>query len=282
MEGEKTYPHMCGGVLATVLLSHRRDKSPTGCPDPLSQNNFLVDLAKIVKPGFESPAEKVLKTIGSEYVNCRKETSGTLPFAKETYIESFRRQMKESYPLLLHRMDLFLHKYVDVDDQDERKIIIQEIFNVAGRDPDCRKSWLSILPDGGQAALGQLTDIHFQPFILGIWFFIVSHRVSNRVENHIFDEWKAARGRVRLRGNVILDSVPVVSEEENLEEFIIPEESIPQEIEEPITNDEPIIMDAPTEEESVKDQTLISHNGRIYNQHAEKIVNIEHLDVLNL
>ena len=84
------------------------------------------------------------------------------------------------------------------------------------------------------------------------------------------------------RGDIILDIVPAVSEEKDLEEMVIPDEDILSENDEGITDDNPVVLDAPKEEEPAKDQTLISHNGRIYNQHAEKIVNIEHLDVLNL
>ena len=282
MEGEKKYPHMCGGVLASILLSHKKDKSPQGVADPLNKSNFIRDLARIVKPGFDYSSDSNPEPIVSYYVNCRRKTSSVLPFAQVKYKEAFKCQMEESYPLLLHRMDLFLNKYLDINDQYDRSTIIQEILSIAAHDSSCIGSWLAILPNGEKTRLAKLTDIHFQPFILGIWYFIISHNVPNVVESSVFDVWDSKHNRMNPRGDIILDIVPAVSEEKDLEEMVISDEEILSENGEGITDDDPVILDAPREEEPVKDQTLISHNGRIYNQHAEKIVNIEHLDVLNL
>lgn len=276
MESEKKYPHMCGGVLATILLSYRRKM--TG---ELNQNHFYADLARIVKPRVELPTENVLKTVASEYSNCRKETPGTLPFGDNNYVEAFKRLMRENYRLLLHRTDLFLNKYIDIADKDTRDPLVREIYEILGNDPLCRRNPLLILPDGEVTAFKNLSDIHLQPFILGIWFYIISHKVSNRVDSELYDSWRSSkRGRFKLPGEVIVDVVPTVMEE-NLEEMFIPDEETEPENDKRISSDEPVILDS-LEAAPVKDQTLISHNGRIYNQHADKIVNIEHLDVLNL
>ena len=276
MESEKKYPHMCGGVVATILLSYRRKM--TG---ELNQNHFYADLARIVKPRVELPTENVLKTVASEYSNCRKETPGTLPFGDNNYVEAFKRLMRENYRLLLHRTDLFLNKYIDIADKDTRDPLVREIYEILGNDPLCRRNPLLILPDGEVTAFKNLSDIHLQPFILGIWFYIISHKVSNRVDSELYDSWRSSkRGRFKLPGEVIVDVVPTVMEE-NLEEMFIPDEETEPENDKRISSDEPVILDS-LEAAPVKDQTLISHNGRIYNQHADKIVNIEHLDVLNL
>ena len=276
MESEKKYPHMCGGVLATILLSYRRKM--TG---ELNQNHFYADLARIVKPRVELPTENVLKTVASEYSNCRKETPGTLPFGDNNYVEAFKRLMRENYRLLLHRTDLFLNKYIDIADKDTRDPLVREIYEILGNDPLCRRNPLLILPDGEVTAFKNLSDIHLQPFILGIWFYIISHKVSNRVDSELYDSWRSSkRGRFKLPGEVIVDVVPTVMEE-NLEEMFIPDEETEPENDKRISSDEPVILDS-LEAAPVKDQTLISHNGRIYNRHADKIVNIEHLDVLNL
>ena len=112
MEGEKKYPHMCGGVLASILLSHKKDKSPQGVADPLNKSNFIRDLARIVKPGFDYSSDSNPEPIVSYYVNCRRKTSSVVPFAKDAYIEAFRRQMEESYPLLLYPLLGHFHPYL--------------------------------------------------------------------------------------------------------------------------------------------------------------------------
>jgi len=239
MEGVKKYPHMCGGVLASILLSHKKDKSPQGMADPLNKSNFIRDLARIVKPGFDYSSDSNPEPIVSYYVNCRRKTSSVVPFAKDAYIEAFRRQMEESYPLLLYRMDLFLRKYVDVADQDERNTIIREIFSIAARDSDCCKSWLFILPNGEKTGLSKLTEIHFQPFILGIWYYIVSHKIPNQVSNDVFDSWNEAHRKMRFPGeNAVLDDVPEVSENEDLEELFVSDTISPEENDEDSTIEE--------------------------------------------
>lgn len=229
MESEKKYPHMCGGVLATILLSYRRKM--TG---ELNQNHFYADLARIVKPRVELPAENVLKTVASEYSNCRKETPGTLPFGDNNYVEAFKRLMRENYRLLLHRTDLFLNKYIDIADKDTRDPLVREIYEILGNDPLCRRNPLLILPDGEVTVFKNISDIHLQPFILGIWFYIISHKVSNRVDSELYDSWRSSkRGRFKLPGDVIVDAVPAMVEEDSLEEMPIPNEEILPEDDEP-------------------------------------------------
>ncbi len=208
MENEKKYPPMCGGVFSTILLSYRKDKSQTGTADPLNQNNFLRELARVVNPGIIFPPDSTLKSAVSRYLNCRKGTSTTLPFEKTSYIESFKKQMKESYPVLLARMNRFLDTFIDITDPSVREPLTREMYEILGNDPVCRRSSLLLLPDGEAITFRNLGDIHFQSFLLGIWFYILSHQVSNVVEKELFDDWKKSkRGRFRLPGKVILQEV---------------------------------------------------------------------------
>ena len=136
--------------------------------------------------------------------------------------------------LLLHQTDLFLNKYIDIADKDTRDPLVREIYEILGNDPLCRRNTLLILPDGEVTVFKNISDIHLQPFILGIWFYIISHKVSNRVDSELYDSWRSSkRGRFKLPGDVIVDAVPAVVEEDSLEEMPIPNEEIRPEDDEP-------------------------------------------------
>lgn len=194
---EKFYPRLCGGTFFTLLVerARRMKHSPYGGRNGLNESEMLASLIRIFDPDFNiSENEKrSFSTVKSNFKKCTNKKSIYLPFDDETKIKDFNALMKGNYPEALRRMNGFLNEYFELDFQGVTKTIVAMFLDLISMDESISDDDVFYAGNGGDALskseLMTASKISFQPFILGVYHFVLNNRKDNSVGARTFDEW---------------------------------------------------------------------------------------------
>ena len=287
----KPVPYLCGGIFL-VLLTEAKGKAATrrqlksGKKDRVSTRNMLEALIRMVVPSFQQPgAGRTFEGDTSDYRACKVAYGENLPFDDDVEIKAFDNRVKAQYMAVLKEMDDFIDSFLRTDSDERMKWLIQALLILLEKDnlitPDT-PLFLSQTPIS-KAELLTLDHYCLSSLLLGLWHFIVMNRPDNETGRDTFcalhdraDEmnakWKFKQGfgqkYPRTFGFDLYGAAGEEAEESGEEIKKAPADEAEAEV----------LEGEPT---SPKDQ-ILNNNGRIYQQHAEKIVNIEHVDVLNI
>ena len=209
-DNNRKYPPLCGGTFFSVLIPYRGDRVPPKryyekIKDPKSDIPTLISLICVVKPDYEKklPAYSSIGTYTSQFRNCREKIPKGLFIGKPDYKASFEDQMDNSYETLLWKLHTFLDSNIGLYDKDgnpktaEMSQLVSEILELIDHDPACKDRMFRIGPNGEMRKIQKDGIIHFQSFMLGIWYYIVSEHINNEIAQDIYDNWMAREDKGR-------------------------------------------------------------------------------------
>lgn len=208
------YPQLCGGVFFNILLGCRRrgtsvkSKMSEGT-DGLSEPHVLSGLIKIFYPEHKIPAGRSFAVDTTNYKQCIKNDGANLPFNDVALIGNFDDLVKKHYTRALERMVKFSNAYLDSVGLAPRiNYAITMIIATISNDKTIDKSQLFYTQPNGipitKEELCGLTTVYAEPFLLGVWHFIITQRQNNLVGADTLAQWmpdlfQSSRGEYPFR-----------------------------------------------------------------------------------
>lgn len=298
----KPLPYLCGGIFL-VLLTEAKGKAASrrqlrsGKKDRVSNRNMLEALIQMVVPSFQQPlAGRTFEGDTSDYRACKVAYGENLPFDDDVEIQAFDKRVKTQYITVLKEMDEFVDSFLRTDSDERMKWLIQALLILLEKDklitPDTH-FFLSSDPIT-KAELLSLDHYCLSSLLLGIWHFIVTNRPDNETGRPTFEALHTRADEMHAKWRIktefareyprhfdfdlfgAYDGVDGAETEEaedyaeEIKKAPADEAEAGAEAEAEFVDVE--ILDAPYEEKTVE------KNGRTYNQKAEKIYNIEHIE----
>ena len=200
---------LCGGTFFTLLLQARKQrtaarKNAVGEKDGLNDSDVLEGLIRVAFPDYISPAGRSIRTHTSSYKACRLSANEYLPFDKEELIHTFDHEIKETFSSPLQRMCQFSSSFID--EKNMGSWLIRAILDTISRDPSITDEIFYVDQNGhpmDKKHLLTVQNIELQPFLLGVWHFILSNRADNTVGATTIDSWhdRPAVKRARRKFN---------------------------------------------------------------------------------
>ena len=189
---------LCGGVFLTLCLQARRTrKSPKSSPykeaDGMSNPEFFEGLLRVAAPDFRLPEGSSYSAFTSKYKDCKNDsTPRDFPLSNDAVIDSFDRSVKEEYIEPLFRMSDFTDQFVgSIRPQVYR--LVGALLEVIANDKTIGDNELFYIePDGIAVRKADLKPnrlYKFQPFLLGVYHYIVTHRIPNSVGFDTIESW---------------------------------------------------------------------------------------------
>ena len=197
----KPYPRLTGGVFFTILTNGRKARTSArdtynGKSDGLNDPNMLAGLVRIFYPSFEMPTGNSFKSNTSRYKNCTLSKSTYLPFDNDEYVADFDYQIRNSYNTPLLKMSEFIDTYIDTRAIKSKayapRFITTLLDLIAADDSINDEEEFYVCPGGKTLTKRELAStqrLFLQPFLLGIWHYIVSKKIDNKIGAATIDNW---------------------------------------------------------------------------------------------
>ena len=186
---------LCGGTFFTLLLQARKQrtaarKNAVGEKDGLNDSEVLEGLIRVAFPDYISPTGRSIRTHTSSYKACRLSANEYLPFNKKEFIHRFDNEIKESFRSPLQRMCQFSSSFID--EKNMGNWLVRAILDTISRDSSITDEIFYIDQDGhpmDKRHLLTAQDIELQPFLLGVWHFILLNRTDNTIGVDTIESW---------------------------------------------------------------------------------------------
>lgn len=200
---------LCGGTFLTLLLQARKQrtgarKNAMGESDGLSDSEVFAGLIRVLMPNFDIPAGRSFVTYTSDYKACRLSANDYLPFENKSLIENFDQAMDEDYNAVLKRMCDFVSAFID--EQNHGKWLVRALMETIDKDESITNEPFyvdSICQRYLKKKLLEMDKVELQPFLLGIWHFILVHRSDNTIGKRTVDKWHDQGGAARSKKKFI-------------------------------------------------------------------------------
>ena len=201
----RTYPVLCGGTYFTLILEARRQRTSQrsryeGEQDGLSQPDTLTGLGKVVYTEYIPPSNKqTFKTNVNAYKTCADDGSN-LSFLFQDKVSAFDSKVKSAYNTVLIAMCGFVNTFLEAGTSIKKEEwLTKAILDLIENDESIPEEQEFFIGSCGQGikkfTLRQMSDFSLQPFLLGVWHYIVVNRPDNRSGKDTFDRWCPSRGR---------------------------------------------------------------------------------------
>ena len=291
---------LCGGAFFLLLLEARKQRLSAkeyyaGCTDGLSELNTLIGLAKILVPDLEEPFSSMKNTLQGnvhEFKACKSNGGQYFCFADPAARSSFDSVVKENYQVALHRMQAFVHSFLEVSGsmkKDER--LVRALVDLIDCDDSIADETLFFINEDGSAStkreLLNTSDICLESFLLGIWHFAILRPEGNDIGRGTFDILCPPKGggkrsyeghlgeNLSLNFNLVVLGVSVgdadPTTDDNIDFEVVDEDKQ--------WNDVQIVADENAFKGS-QQQTI--YNPTIFQQQGNHNVQIAHVDKLNM
>lgn len=238
----------------------------------ITRSGLLADLLRLSMPSYQPKRMETLVSYFSGFIRGNPRSSPMyLPFSTAACRNGLTDRIQKEYGNVLSEMNTICRNYLDLDDYKLR-LLVGGIIDTMLADETFRGRF-----DTGSKWIekeGLTAEDHFtlQPFLVSVWAAILADYPDTSQGADTYDAWTEDAGFNTAR------EITTVVGVERAKKITVSVE-LPGEAEQD-TVEEAVLKGAATDQEERKQQTLISHNGRIYNQSAEKIVNIEHVETL--
>lgn len=189
---ENSYIKLCGGLFFTCILSCRRSRQSAretmfNGSDGLSEPNILGALIKTAFPTYVKPTNRSFSTNTTRYKQCDISNGAYLPFNDSGFVSDFDETVLNNYNQALSRMTDFCKIYMDVGLMRNGRInyCIKTLLDVIAADESISLDQkFYVMPDGRpltKTDLASISHVYYQPFLLGIWHFIIVNRPDNSI-----------------------------------------------------------------------------------------------------
>lgn len=139
----------------------------------------LSALAAIFDKSDKHVSRKTMRSNTTQYKKCELDNSMFLPFADDNLREAFRSRLENNYDSVLADMGAFVAEFIPRSDYSWLASAIDDILR---HDPGSADAEFCILPGGEAVSYQELLDeedVEIEPFLTGIWGFILTQRVHN-------------------------------------------------------------------------------------------------------
>jgi len=195
----KDTPRLCGGTFFLQVLRMKKNKVRKQSElldrktEPRSNQRVLEGLIRIFNPKFSANIGNTFKINTSDYLACKDNYGDCLPFDEaHTDFSQFDGIVKNNYNLALSGMKYFVDQFID---PDKMYSPIKAILGCIAEDKTTDDAVFYMGEMGlpiTKADLLNAREIILEPFLLGIWHFILLNRPNNRVGRDTFEEWNSA------------------------------------------------------------------------------------------
>ncbi len=256
----------------------------------ITRYNFFADLIRLIDPNYSPLKTETLSSYFSKYLKGDMPFSQKyFPFNSSFYQTGLQMRIENDYFAVLADMDRFCKTYIQKTDGVLRHLVgglVEAILADVTFDGsfDVGDRWVD------KTKLSETTEFSLLPFLVSVWNIIVSKypdasegaetykHWTNHVDNtpdeittHIGKD-TAMRIKVRVELSKSVE-VPLKDTEQNLGEKKGPAERAA----EPETVEAEVIDGTPY----IEKKTFVKE-GRVYNQNAQTIINIENLESLRV
>ena len=193
------YPRLCGGTFFCLLVQFKRQRvsarnTANKKSDGLSEPKMLADLIHVADPSYERPEENVFKSHASRYKSCSISSNTYLPFDKQDFVNRFDKAIKENYDEVILSMEAFCNFYlVSSSSTPPNPSLFNALVNLIAEDKSIADTDnVCIQPNGSflnKLGISSLSRVQYQPFLLGIWHFIVVNRPNNIIGKETYNSW---------------------------------------------------------------------------------------------
>ena len=283
--------------------------------DGITRPNMLADLIRFTDPGYMPRKMDSLGVYFSQYLSGDKPNSPSyFPFNKPAYRDGLNIRLQSKRGSVLRQMDTFCKKYLTMN-EISNKALVSSLVDAIISDESFKGSIDTGYKTVEKADLGSETQFILQPFLVSVWNNILMNHPDTSEGTQTFKDWTNNKGfnaptdvvtdigRKRMAKISVSTRLPECEDEIDADDDASPEPDMKysgSDPESPInddsTNDQHKKADTEFSfeegedaeeaktadefdgtEDTIKSQTLVN-NGKIVNQHAKKIYNIEHID----
>ncbi|MBR0079582.1 MAG: hypothetical protein IJP69_04330 [Synergistaceae bacterium] len=265
----------------------------------ITRANMFADLLRMTQPEYNPPKIKTLQSYFSKYLSGEMPRSPSyFDFEKSGFKHGLSTRINNDYQTVLAEMDNFYHKYLRKSKVDRCQLVaglvdailqdqtFQGTFNVGDKHVDKKE-------------LKDVKNFTLQPFLLSVWNEILMNHTDASEGYDTYMEWTKEAGynsprdivteigverakkitvSDKIPGGLMMKKATVESGAESLIAETVAETVVP--VADSVAEEKKQTKDSGQEKSGATQQTL-NKNGRVYNQNAEKIFNIENLGTLN-
>lgn len=256
----------------------------------VTKPNMLADLIRLTDTNYHPAKIDTLASYFSKYLAGEPPRSPAyLPFSNTAYQHGLESRIADDYPAVLRQMDRFCRTYLTQEKFPLRLLVAGLVDAILADDSfdgefDIGEKTVS------KAELGRETRFLLQPFLASVWSNILANHPDTSEGAKTYLAWtedagyNTAReittniGAERAKKIAVSIDLPeemlveMATEDENGAEDYISEKAPADEAKTAPELVDVEIIDQPFEERTFE------KNGRTYNQKAEKIYNIEHIE----
>lgn len=264
--------------------------------DGITKPNMLADLIRLTNTSYYPAKNETLASYFSKYLSGNPPRSPAyLPFSNSAYQHGLESRIIDDYPAVLRQTDRFCRTYLSQEDYPLRLLVAGLVDAILADD-----SFDGEFDTGGKtlckAEMGRETKFLLQPFLVSVWSNILANHPDTSEGAETYLAWtedagyNTAReittniGAERAKKIAVSTDLPeemlaetaenaAVEDGKNAEEYRAETKKAPADEAEA----EPELVDVEIIDPPYEEQTF-EKNGRTYNQKAEKIYNIEHIE----
>lgn len=281
----------CGGLFFCLILEAAKQQRSKGDAmqngsDGITEPNIMNGLINVVSPGHVILNPESFEKNTSEYKTCKYKGGKHIPFNNTVTLQLFDAKVRESYQTVLGQMMDFVNFFLD---REKMAWLVKALLDVLSRDEGIQEDDILFVDANGQGTakrdICSLPAIEFQPFLLGIFHYLLVNRKDNTIGQQTFKQWyqKSPKGDWEYVGTLGKDlrNIPPVNW---LEDVKIPEDESAE------TDGQPNETGAPDQDEPQIDEdrerdpicfgTQIINNPTIVNQQGVNNLQINQVETL--
>jgi hypothetical protein len=164
-----------------------------GGSDGLTETNVLVGLIRVADFDYPEPPSSTFAQNTSAYKACKVSKGTYLPFDDSAFVLMFDERVRHNHGQAVDVMTGFLNDYTDVENGIKIDRLVRALLELI--DTDCNilnDTSFYINRDGSyvtKSALHSLVDVQLQPFLLGVWHYIVTEVQDNAIGQATYVAW---------------------------------------------------------------------------------------------
>ena len=300
--GEMNIPFLCGGTFYILLLQAlKKDRrirlnELDGYKAKEKAINDVTCLKGLVRTFYdfnEHFSDSTFTAHKHQYKLCEKNSTDWLQFENQYLVDAYDKKIRGNYALALEEMDSFIDAFID--DGDLGKKLVRALLEVIDLDRTIDDDAEFVVQAGGRVidkkGLLKLSNIGARPFLLSVWHFIITKRGSeNTLGTETVGQWL-----YHETSQAPYKYVGTVGERYALDKEISFERVVADSVDESGTPESTEYTDSDNKAEEDRDDEYceqreaggqgtnqILNAQTVFNQRAEKIVNIEHVEHLQI